>query len=1036
MNRYPVLSSTPAFAPRQGPRQLSHRRAGAEARPYPGTAGAEARPYPAGMVPLTLALFIALGCESPSPAGIAATPRGSGAKVSFDTLHRPLPDIPLPNDFATRFDATSATGRRLNASMVAPTYWEQKTRADLDAIDGWGTLAPISVSFEAPLDVENIIARHADRYAPKNDVMLVVDITAGSPDLCKPMPIDLGQGLFPLALDRADYYPDDPRGQLGQLIYEEVEEDLNSNGKLDPGEDTDMDGVLDHPNTRSATDKTLLNFYERETNTLIAKPVMPLREATTYAVVLTKHLVDAKGQPVRSPFDFVNHTGQTDALAPLPGCLAKIGFEVADVAFAWTFTTQRWTRPFVAVRDGLYGKGPLQRLAKEFPAEMDLMDVRTAPAKQSSKIVPGEMFQPVAEQLFKQFLGGGKPDELKLFFNNFSYIDFHALGTVDSPQFFQRFDSKGKQLPLTDQVWRLDPESGKAYTRHEGVNFWLFVPKHRKGPAPVAIFVHGHGSTKFDAMNFAGFLARQGIATLGIDAVSHGVDIDEGLLGLVSALFAANSLEGMGKGIIAGRALDQNADGKPDSGVDFWTAYIFHTRDVVRQTTVDIMQICRTLASFDGTRTWRYDANGDGKDDLAGDFDGDGTVDIGGSAPIHMVGGSLGGIMTSLVAGLEPKIETGVSIIAGGVLGEIGTRSSLGGVRDAMVLRMMGPLMLVRDGFVYQAFPNLVDYKEVKVGPIAALTPGKIAVLENLDTREHRCARVQANGHLRVAVPSDKGNRLRLSIYDEELPTKERDGCEIKGEPKLVVDKFAQAVKYADDQYKADSPLVALGDGFGLRRGNPELRRMLGIAQVALDGADPANAAPFIHQDRKLTYGTGETVGTRILYINTLGDPGVPTASGVSLARAAGLINFRDVDPRYGKSVQQVLVDVGLVEGVDGTKRHVDKTGKGVLMDVDNLANLVPGGDGFDQPRLDPPLRIVRDNPLPVGGKSAILFPNMTPEGVHSFPTPAPSKAYDLGSFLVNQFVHYMATHGEALDFDLCQFTWTCAWIPPLVKTP
>lgn len=987
---------------------------------------------------LVLCALLALAaCEAEAPAGLAKTPAGQGAMVRFDTAHRPLPDIPLPNDFATRYDAASPTRRRINASVVAPTAWERRTREELDAIDGWGTLAPISVSFDAPLDVENIIARHNDRYEPKNDVMLVVDISPGSADRCKAMPIDLGHNLFPLALDNPEYYPDDPRGKMGQLIFEETEEDLNGNGKLDPGEDTDMDGVLDHPNTRSATDKSILNFYERETNTLIAKPVMPLREGTTYAVVLTRNLLDANGKPVRSPFPYINHTGQTEALAPLPGCLPQLGLSVADVSFAWTFTTQVWTKPLVAVRDGLYGVGPLKELSTRFPAELNMMDLRPATNGQNTKIVPGDDFTSLAELLFKQFSSGGSAEELKLFFDNFRFIDFHVLGTVDSPQFFPRFDplaaDKNAQLPLTDQVWRLNPDSlSDSYVRSEGVNYWLFVPKFRKGPAPVAIFVHGHGSTKFDAINFAGFMARQGIATLGIDAVSHGVDLDAGQLNMVKVLFKSKGLQGMGDAIIAGRALDQNADGRPDSGVDFWTSYIFHTRDVVRQTTVDIMQVTRTLASFDGKRTWHHDANQDGKDDLAGDFDGDGTVDVGGQAPVHMIGGSLGGIMSSLVAGLEPKIETAVAIIAGGVLGEVGTRSSLGGVRNAMILRMMGPLMLVRDGAVYQAFPEMTDYKEIKVGTLPALTPGKIAVLENLDSGEHRCARVQANGHLRVAVPSDKGNRLRLSIYDGELPSRPREGCEIEGKPVQVVDSFAEDFQSAGVTYKKGGPIVALGDGFGLRRGNPELRRMLGIAQVALDGADPANSAPFIHQDRVLQYGNGETVGSRILYMNTLGDPGVPTATGVALGRAAGLINFRDLDPRYNKTVQQVLVDVGLVEGVDGTKRYTDKAGNGVLMDVDNLCALVaPGSDGFDQPRLDPPLRIIRNNDSKVGGKSAMLFPDMTPAGVHSFPAPSPKKPFDMGSLLVNMLVRYISSHGEALDFDMCQFKWDCPWIPP-----
>ena len=81
------------------------------------------------------------------------------------------------------------------------------------------------------------------------------------------------------------------------------------------------------------------------------------------------------------------------------------------------------------------------------------------------------------------------------------------------------------------------------------------------------------------------------------------------------------------------------------------------------------------LKSFDGVKTWKYDANFDGEPDLAGDFDGDGKVDIGGPAPIHLVGGSLGGILSSYMGGLEPQLETVIPIIGGGGLSDIGTRS-------------------------------------------------------------------------------------------------------------------------------------------------------------------------------------------------------------------------------------------------------------------------------------------------------------------------------------------------------------------------
>ena len=40
-----------------------------------------------------------------------------------------------------------------------------------------------------------------------------------------------------------------------------------------------------------------------------------------------------------------------------------------------------------------------------------------------------------------------------------------------------------------------------------------------------------------------------------------------------------------------GRALDWNGDEEPNSGDDFWVAYVTHSRDMVRQTMVDMMQV-------------------------------------------------------------------------------------------------------------------------------------------------------------------------------------------------------------------------------------------------------------------------------------------------------------------------------------------------------------------------------------------------------------------------------------------------------------
>ena len=62
---------------------------------------------------------------------MTAQPSG-GPAVVWDIEAKPLPEIPLPNDSATRLDASSTTGRRLNISEDASTELERRRAADSD----------------------------------------------------------------------------------------------------------------------------------------------------------------------------------------------------------------------------------------------------------------------------------------------------------------------------------------------------------------------------------------------------------------------------------------------------------------------------------------------------------------------------------------------------------------------------------------------------------------------------------------------------------------------------------------------------------------------------------------------------------------------------------------------------------------------------------------------------------------------------------------------------------------------------------------
>jgi hypothetical protein len=788
-----------------------------------------------------IALGAACGIDT-APDGLRATPAGDGPVVKFDVTHRPLPEVPLPNDLATFADPTSRTGRRINVSLVAPTFMERNAREDFTSMEGWGISSPISVAFdrapgtdprEAAIDLEDVAARmQGDEHDLSNDPIYVVNLTTG-----KPVFLDVGNGYYPVALrDPFRYFPNDPKSSESNLAFETVEEGLGlPQAAYRPELDRDFDGVLDHPNTLGtkgiAGIDNLLTWYERETDTLIVRPVIPLDEKTEYAVILTDRLHGSNRQAVRSPFESIHHASQRPGVARVADVLRDkhlanyfgdiAGTGLDHVAFAWTFTTQPTHEDMVLLRNGLYGQGPFARFAGDFPAVMDVKQVagpkpqgedqgdlkNGSPSCQKRAGTPYaiKLNEPDIKEsfttLFKEVFGLDAGD-LKAVENGFGNIDHLVVGSFKSPYLMGDPASRDP-----DTRFHLDFKTGEGDVRSDTVQWFLSVPKQKPGapktPFPVAFWGHGVTGHSDEILFYAGDYARQGIALFGYNNPEHGLVFDETDEALASGRLSLNCLVPFLGAFKNGRAHDLNGDGKPDSGWFWWTAHIFHTRDNVRQGILDGMQAVRILRTFDGKTRSTQDFNGDGQPDLAGDFDGDGTVDVGGPNVSYFAAGeSLGGIMSGIQGGIDPYMVAAAPMSGGGSLAlDVGFRSY--GVVEAVTGQLLGPI-------VFAVPPSERPDKEKepeKMGSscsptqrsvrivvnegdenheleIACLEPAELSermtvVVSNVSSGEVRCARTGMDGRFEVAIPSSVNDKLDIQIYNAPDVVKSYDGCAV-----------------------------------------------------------------------------------------------------------------------------------------------------------------------------------------------------------------------------------------------------------------
>ncbi len=1007
-----------------------------------------------------LPLIILLASCGTGMDGLRLTPDGTGPLVTVDWDAEPLPELPFPNDLATTIDPSSPTGLRLNISLVADTHEQAETREKLNHLSGWGVYAPMTVGFQAPLDLDNLYARHggdrkvgAARLA--DDAIFVIDVTPGSPTFGQAANIDIGEGRFPMDVwDPSRYWTNDTRAGQPSLTFDTVNEDLNCNGVMDAGEDTDNDGNLDIPNVYPAFDcehpeetdvfVDLLSWYERETNTVIMRPVVPFREMTTYAVVLTERLLGEDGNPVRSPWDYVHHLRQSDALEPLPGTLPALGLSVDDVAFAWTFTTGSVTDELVQIRRGLDGEGVLGWLAEDYPAGFktaDVLHTRTDPNP-----YPDPHTLEIVPLITALELIGEIGTDNVIADNYRAFGGYVVGGTFTTADFLVDKDDDGRDD--SEEFFVVDLSEGTAEVAPRDVTFTCILPNRAVAEPPydVTIWGHGYGSSRFEFSSFVWAINRIGKAACTFDYPSHGLELGGDLADAVPDILDGMDMLPFLEHLLRSRARDLDNDGRIDSGGDQWSADAFHTRDQVRQAAVDSALFVKAIKAC-GTGT--MERAGDGRSAMSCDWDGDGEPDIGGpEASISIAGGSLGGINTSVAAPILPEVDAFIPVVSGGGLLDIALRSNIGGATEAMAGRLMTPLLVgtpVEGGLaISQLVVSVTKMRSLPVATIPNFPAGGTVIVDNVDKGYSRSGLLPADGTFRVGIAADglrpldkahlagipvQGNIVAGAVYNVpdnkglgdrlRIRFQDADGVDL---PELTIDTFETAFVHEGITHEAGSPLIAGSFGSGYIRATPDVRRVATVFSAILEPGDPIAYSPMMWERPFEALG-GRPVN--VLHMPNTGDNIVSINTGIAQARAMGLVKNEVVDPRYGSSVDQWLVDRRVVHGIEERGPYVCSEGQPCLFDADDLDE---GIDPYGE-TSEAPLRTTVETSRGMSGMR-LGYPQET--GSHGFNEPNPDDPFQPVVYIAGLISSYVHFEGTQIVDDLCLGDLSCDFLPPM----
>ncbi|MGI8988905.1 MAG: alpha/beta hydrolase family protein [Bryobacteraceae bacterium] len=236
-----------------------------------------------------------------------------------------------------------------------------------------------------------------------------------------------------------------------------------------------------------------------------------------------------------------------------------------------------------------------------------------------------------------------------------------AFGAFQSPVYL------GQSLTIADTPTGMPPPVPAAAAP---ITFHVYLPPGA-APAsgyPVVIFGHGFTDSSFGAPSaVASTLAQAGFATVAINVFGHG----GGSNGTVVLTDKSGNTTEIPTG---GRGLDIDGDGTIDDTEGCVLPGLSGSRDCLRQTVVDLMQLVRVIQS-------------------GVDVAGDGSIAFDPSR-IYYGGQSFGSIYGTILMAVEPTIQTAALNVGGGSVVEILRLSPAFHLLAAQALALRAPPLL------------------------------------------------------------------------------------------------------------------------------------------------------------------------------------------------------------------------------------------------------------------------------------------------------------------------------------------------------